>query len=104
AFTFNNTTGIVANFTDGDPRFGWAWWAGTKDNNSTKFPGNRGNYIEIVPANLPIPAGDEAWYGGDSRAVVTNGSVAWEGIDTLGNPANYALKFEMNYNGVWTGG
>ena len=103
-YTFNNTIGIIANFTDGDPKFGWAWWAGTKANDPSVFPNGWGNYIEIKPANLPISPGDQAWYGGDSRAVVTDGSVPWEGIDLDGKSADYALKFEMNYNGTWTGG
>lgn len=103
-FTFNNTTGIIANFEDGDPRFGWAYWAGTKANDPSSFPNGWGNYLEIKPANLPINPGDAAWYSGDSRAVITNGSVPWEGIDLDGQSSDYALKFEMNYNGTWNGG
>lgn len=98
---FHNTFGMLANFEDGDPKFGWQWWGGIKSNDVSAFPGGWGNYIEIKPANT-INAGDGSWYA-DNRAVMVDAS-AWEGVNLADPTTNYALKFEMSVKDPWTVG
>ncbi|HYF29577.1 MAG TPA: glycan-binding surface protein [Chitinophagaceae bacterium] len=103
-FVFNNhkspTPGFLANFEDGDPYFGWAWWGGIKENNA--YPSNTGNYIRVKPSGT-INAGDGAWYT-DNRAVMVAPG-AWMTNDKLSDPiGDYALKFEINTKVPWTAG
>jgi hypothetical protein len=92
---FNGTDqpGMLANFEDNNAKFGWAYWGGIKTNDSSRFPGNRGAYIEIKPAGA-VNAGDNAWYG-DNRVVNVSQNPLISAAN-LGDPiGNYALKFEM---------
>jgi hypothetical protein len=105
-FIFNNykapAPGFLANFEDGDPYFGWAWWGGIKESSSADFPQNTGNYIRVKPSGT-INAGDGAWYA-DNRAVMVAPS-PWLPADKLSDPlADYALKFEISTKVPWTGG
>lgn len=94
--------GMLANFEDGNPKFGWAYWGGVKTNDAVKFPGNRGNYIEIKPAGS-INAGDGVWYA-DNRVVNVSANPLIPAAN-LGNPiGNYALKFEMFQRTSWQNG
>ena len=104
--TFNNHlapgVGLLANFTDGDPYFGWDWWGGIKTNDATLFPHNTGNYIQVHPAGS-INAGDGAWWA-DNRAVILASS-AWLSNANLADPiSSYALKFEISVKDTWKQG
>jgi len=99
---FHNNYGVVANFEDGDPDFGWQWWGGIKSNDATAFPDGWGNYIEIKPQNTINP-GDGSWYG-DNRAVMIDAHAPWPGVDITKTPDNYAIKFEMNVKDSWKDG
>lgn len=94
--------GMLANFEDGDPNFGWAWWGGIKTNEAAKFPGNRGNYIEINPSGV-INAGDAAWYT-DNRAVNVSANPLVPASNINDPIGNYALKFEMYQKSPWSDG
>lgn len=100
-FPFYNTTGMLANFEDGDPDFGWQYWGGIKANDASKFPGGWGNYIEIIPPG-PINAKDNSWWT-NNRAVMIDSS-EWKGVDISDPPANYALKFQMYVKEPWVNG
>ncbi|HTE26648.1 glycan-binding surface protein [Flavitalea sp.] len=94
--------GMLANFEDGDPQFGWAWWGGIKTNSSVDFPGNRGNYIRIKPA-AAINANDGGWYS-DNRAVNV-AEASWIPESNLNDPiGDYLLKFEVFIKTPWKNG
>ncbi|HEX2534710.1 MAG TPA: glycan-binding surface protein, partial [Chitinophagaceae bacterium] len=101
---FGNThhTGMVANFEDGDPKFGWAWWGGIKSNDASKFPGNRGNYIQVNP-NGGVPAGNNSWWENNRAVNMNNNPLVPDNVlsDAV---SNYALKFEMNMPTAWKNG
>lgn len=89
-------TGVLCDF-DNINTFGWG--TGT-DNSSVNFPGNRGNYA--VLSNDVLPAGDGSWWNWQ-RSINTN-DVQWVPVDSLSVPMDqYALKFEINVPGAWTG-
>jgi hypothetical protein len=97
-----NQPGMLANFEDGDPQFGWAWWGGIKSNSSVDYPGNRGNYIRIKPAGV-VNANDAAWYGDDRAVNVAEG--AWVQESNLNDPiGDYVLKFEVFVKKPWKNG
>ncbi len=96
--SFYNTSGMIANFEDGDPHFGWAWWGGIKDNDAARFPGGWGNYIEIQPSG-DVPAGNSAWYG-DNRAVIVDPGTMWD-WDAKGSPDSTGLKFQLFVKNPW---
>jgi xyloglucan-binding protein/IPT/TIG domain-containing protein len=97
-----NQPGMLANFEDGDPQFGWAYWGGIKANSSVDYPGNRGNYIQLKPSGA-INAKDGGWYA-DNRAVnVAEGQ--WVPQANLSDPiGNYVLKFEIFVKTPWKNG
>lgn len=92
----DNQTGMLCNFDNVNT---FSWGANT-DNSSTAFPGNRGYYA--VLKNGILPAGDGTWWDA-GRSINTN-DVQWVPADSLGvSVDDYALKFEINVPGVWTG-
>lgn len=94
--------GLLANFDDGSPYFGWQWWGGIKEDDPSAYPNSTGNYIRVHPSGT-INAGDGSWYA-DNRAVMVAGS-AWVPSSNLSDPiANYALKFEINVKIPWSNG
>lgn len=97
-----NQPGMLANFEDGDPNFGWAWWGGIKTNDPNAFPGNRGNYIRLNPSSAINP-GDGSWWA-DNR-VVNVAEQQWLPEANLSDPiGDYALKFEMFVKTPWRNG
>ncbi len=99
---FNDfTTGMLANFEDGSPYFGWQYFAGTKTNDATLYPNNTGNYIRLNPGT--VGANDFAWYNGGRAVLVT--TQQWLPTASLTDTLDkYALKFNMYVKNTWTTG
>lgn len=100
--TFNDfITGMLANFEDGDPHFGWQYFAGTKTNDAVLYPGNTGNYIRLNPGT--VNTGDFAWYNGGRAVLVT--TQQWLPTTSLTDTLDkYALKFNMYVKNSWSTG
>ncbi|MES2645944.1 MAG: glycan-binding surface protein [Bacteroidota bacterium] len=103
---FNNhvapAVGFLANFTDGDPYFGWQWWGGNKTGDASIFPNNTGNYIQVHPPSA-IGPNNGGWYA-DNRAVMVD-KKEWLPNANLSDPiSNYALKFEISVKEPWKNG
>ncbi|MBC9796626.1 glycan-binding surface protein [Sinomicrobium weinanense] len=97
SFNVNDTTtGMLCNFDDVNT---FDWGAGIS-NNSTTFPGNRGNYA--ILSNEGLSADNSSWWEG-GRSINTKG-VQWVPEDKLDDPVgDYAFKFEINVPGQWNG-
>lgn len=97
AFNVNDsTTGVLCNFDNINT---FSWGTGT-DNSSANFPGNRGRYA--VLNNDVLPAGDGNWW--NWQRSINSSDVQWIPVDSLSVSVDqYAVKFEINVPGAWTG-
>ncbi|MDR0792061.1 MAG: glycan-binding surface protein [Chitinophagaceae bacterium] len=94
--------GFLADFNNGSPYFGWAYWNGTQTNQG--FPGNTGQFIQMNPVKeLPIGPGNYVWYNNNGRGVMVNAG-QWIASSAQDNVNNYAVKFELSVdpNTPWT--
>lgn len=84
-------TGVATNF-DAINNYSWGL-SSNPTNSSTAYPGNTGYYAVLNASS--IPANDFAWYDG-GRSINLNPTQWVPVADLSDNPANWALKFEID--------
>ncbi len=96
SFNVNDTSGMLCDFDDVNTFD----WGASISNNSTTFPGNRGNYA--ILSNNGLSADNSSWWE-EGRSINTKG-VQWVPEDNLDDLiSDYAFKFEINVPGEWNG-
>jgi hypothetical protein len=75
-------------------------WGTNTDNNSTNFPGNRGNYAILTNGIFNNSNGN--WW--EWQRSINTHAVQWVPSASLSDPvSNYAFKFEISVQGEWNG-